>query len=166
MERVRLFDQHIASFIGRLPRRLHKPFDMLGYATPPIVWFGALLLFAIVFQNNDAAGFETTGVVLLLLPLASIIKFLFRRSRPPTIYANAMKIRSYSFPSSHAYSAALGSSYVAYLLLGHGLEWIAAIFYALIFVIGVSRVFIGAHYPSDVIAGWILGIVILMVIIL
>jgi undecaprenyl-diphosphatase len=72
-----------------------------------------------------------------------------------------MKIHSYSFPSGHAFGAMVFYglwAYLAYKYLPH--PWnitVAAILAVLIVLIGVSRVYLGAHFPSDVIGGWLLG---------
>jgi membrane-associated phospholipid phosphatase len=70
---------------------------------------------------------------------------------------------SYSFPSGHAMGSIIGIGMLLYVL---GLYWhpsrlvrIASIVAACIFVglVGVSRVYLGVHYPSDVMGGWAAG---------
>jgi undecaprenyl-diphosphatase len=97
----------------------------------------------------------------MCIPLATVLKLVVRRSRPKTLYAQQMKIKSYSFPSSHTYSATIAGGYFAIISLAM-LPGLAGYFMTsgwilLIVIIGVSRVHIGAHYPTDVSAGWLLG---------
>ena len=61
-----------------------------------------------------------------------------------------------SFPSEHATLAAAGAVWL--WKFGHKKSAIWGGFLA--FCIGILRVFVGVHYPSDVIAGWVLGMVI------
>lgn len=159
MKTLREFDTAMTAAVARLPKHLHRPFDVLGYAVPPSTW--AIALTAYTLAAYDGSLRMPSLIVLLFIPGATISKFLFKRHRPPTIYAGNMRIKSYSFPSSHAYSAALGAGFFAaaafssqFAILGVALILLAAI-------IGVSRVFLGAHYPSDVIGGWLLGSMVL-----
>ena len=75
-------------------------------------------------------------------------------------------VTHYSFPSGHS-----ASSLLAYGLLGYiGAHYLsptagsilAAAIGALMILIGASRVYLGAHFPSDVIGGWVFGGVILL----
>jgi undecaprenyl-diphosphatase len=88
----------------------------------------------------------------------AILKLLFQRDRP-SLWYSAIVEHSYSFPSGHAMvSSAL---IVCVLLLVWQTKWripatIGGLF--LIFMIGLSRLYMGVHYPTDVIAGWSVGI--------
>ncbi|HEX8390289.1 MAG TPA: phosphatase PAP2 family protein [Candidatus Saccharimonadales bacterium] len=157
MNQIRTFDVAITKLIGKLPKRLHSAFDVLGYMTIPTVWAFLLLIF--IVRWADEPRVLTEGIiVLLLVPVATITKLFIRRHRPMTIYADAMNVKSYSFPSSHAYTAALVGGYFASVAFQSGLTALSMAFVALVGLIGVSRVHLGAHYPSDVIVGWLLGI--------
>ncbi len=92
--------------------------------------------------------------------LNRVIKLLIQRPRPTTNLL--MHYSSYSFPSGHSSAAAL---VLGCLIL---LTWrvvrrnwikvtITTILVMLVLAIGFSRVYVGAHYPSDVLAGWCLG---------
>lgn len=101
--------------------------------------------------------------------ISSVLKVFLRRSRPENDYVRNMMIQTFSFPSGHA-AGALASFGMVGLLLANAWQWnmlsvavIAGIF-VLNFIIGVSRVYLGAHYPSDIIGGWIVGSIGLVVI--
>lgn len=152
------FDTKLTKSIGRIPAGVQPYFAWLGRLTTPLLW---ATMFTAVHALSVTPGRLTEPVlaVILLLPVATLMKLFFRRQRPPTIYAAAMRVKSYSFPSSHAYSAALAGGYMGAEALYVGAWGLVVLFGALIFLIGVSRVHVGAHYPSDVIAGWLLGTV-------
>jgi undecaprenyl-diphosphatase len=150
------FDTVLTKVIGKLPKGLHPFFDGLGYITMPAVWFIAMGAW-VVFRTLAGESIITELVVLAGIPVATVLKLFIRRQRPMTIYAEAMKVKSYSFPSSHAYSAALVCGYFSNLTFSSGLDAVAIGLMGLATLIGISRVHLGAHYPSDVVAGWLLG---------
>jgi hypothetical protein len=65
-----------------------------------------------------------------------------------------------SFPSGHAQNAVAGWGYMAYRLRSR-LFWVVAFVFVL--CIGLSRLVVGVHYPHDVLAGWIIGLILLVV---
>jgi len=93
--------------------------------------------------------------------LVGQLKSLFGRARPD-IVPHFIEASSFSFPSGHASTAAAFYLTVAALLM---LEFrsariiIISLAAAVIFLIGFSRIYLGVHYPSDVLAGWAIGAV-------
>jgi len=93
-----------------------------------------------------------------------VLKAMIHRTRPQ--YAAAfLHGTSYSFPSGHAMGSMIGYGFVAYAIVLTG-EWAGwhrqAVFSAaglMTLLVGVSRVYIGVHYPSDVVGGWAAGLV-------
>jgi membrane-associated phospholipid phosphatase len=91
-----------------------------------------------------------------------LLKSVMQRARPP--YAAAyLHGTSYSFPSGHAMASTIGYAMLAYLVsrLADLRGWRRASLFAgagvLIAAIGLSRVYLGVHYPSDVAAGFAAG---------
>ena len=109
-------------------------------------WSASLLLFATI-----------SGKL-----LNTILKLFYDRTRPSIVEALA-NVSSPSFPSGHAMSAMVVYGSVAYLVgrlePGRNLRittWLVATL--VILAIGISRTYLGVHYPSDVVAGFIAGL--------
>ena len=88
------------------------------------------------------------------------VKDLVARPRPVT--ADAMETDSFSFPSGHAMVGLLLYLFIAHILANEikrnvGKLILAAASFLLIILIGISRIVLGAHYPTDVIGGYLLG---------
>ncbi len=98
---------------------------------------------------------------------SSLFKLLLARSRPDTAHA-LIEQGGYSFPSGHALGAFFFYGVLAYFLYTLAqtkatrvsITFLATI---LIGLIGVSRLYLGVHWLSDVVAGWIMGATILIV---
>jgi undecaprenyl-diphosphatase len=120
----------------------------------------AVILHFVLAHRRRAAGFVAVCVSGALL-LSSLLKSVFGRPRPDLV-PQLSYVASSSFPSGHSMLSA-----VVYLTLGallarfqpalvlkaHVLAW--AILLTLL--VGVSRVYMGVHWPSDVLAGWAAG---------
>jgi len=95
--------------------------------------------------------------------LNAAMKYAFNRPRPAVV-PHLREVFSTSFPSGHAMESA-----IVYLTLGAMLMRVAerratklyclAVAMLLTAIVGVSRVWLGVHYPTDVIGGWMIGFV-------
>jgi undecaprenyl-diphosphatase len=136
--------------------------DLTAIGGPTVL---ALVVFAVVGFLALQTRYRTALVVLITAAsgeAANIaIKNAFMRPRP-TVVPHLREAFSTSFPSGHAMESA-----IIYLTLGAMLMRLAerritklycmgmAIFVT--FLVGVSRVYLGVHYPTDVLGGWIFG---------
>lgn len=89
------------------------------------------------------------------------LKLVFQRARPE-LWEVAARPTSYSFPSGHALSSMMVYGVLAYLLAQlypqwRWYYWLGAALW--IFLIGFSRVYLGVHWPSDVLGGFALGFI-------
>lgn len=160
------YDKYFAEAVALIPDSLRPYSSRLGRMTLPSIWAIILCVINVIILLSGYQKLAILGfVVVACIPIGTVMKLLFRRSRPKTIYAQNMKIKSYSFPSSHAYSATIAGGYLALVclaLLPLPVSLIASAIIALFIVtIGLSRIHVGAHYPTDVTAAWILGAAVL-----
>jgi undecaprenyl-diphosphatase len=88
--------------------------------------------------------------------VAQLLKALIHRPRPE-VFFGLVSAETYSFPSGHAFVPAVLFGIMAGILAA-GARWRAAVV-VMAALLGFSRVYLGFHYPSDVVAGWALAVV-------
>ncbi len=95
--------------------------------------------------------------------LTWVLKLLFGRPRPETMTELA-RATSGSFPSGHSLVAMVVYLTLGVLLASSDSRLRFKLYYVLlaltvVFLVGVSRAYLGVHYPTDILAGWSLGLV-------
>ena len=87
-----------------------------------------------------------------------LLKWVFQRARPDI--NRLIEITGYSYPSGHSMGAFSFYSVLAYLLWRHidsraGRGALIAVSIVMILSIGLSRIYLGVHYPSDIVGGYL-----------
>ncbi len=104
-------------------------------------------------------GFELISGTLTLRLAVELVKALVRRGRPFIRLSQARivgrRAGGRSFPSGHTSQA----FFMATLMAGyfHAGGWAVCLLCAIALLVGITRMYVGAHYPRDVLAGAILG---------
>ncbi len=144
----------------------HTPFSDRGMSRLSWVMTGGtgwLLILAAATLLDRRRGWKATLAVAPALWLATAtvehpIKKWFRRRRPFVSLVQAIivgrKPGSYSFPSGHSAAAFAGAMLLARQYPGGGRG-----FFGLAALVSFSRIYLGAHYPGDVLSGSMLGMV-------
>jgi undecaprenyl-diphosphatase len=141
--------------------RLMMGFSFLGsVATVGVLCVVILSAFLYFRQIRLAALLAVTMIGMAALDF--LLKLAFHRPRPLAFFGPSPS--SYSFPSGHAFGALCFYGVLAAILaarapgkVAKSCIWIVAA--VLIAMIGLSRIYLGVHYPSDVLAGYCAGAV-------
>ena len=125
-----------------------------------VLLFSVLLLGLFLSQRRWGAGGMLVLISIGVQLLNDVLKTIFHRTRPEPV-AGFIQAQDYSFPSGHAMVSTAFYTYVAYLVwrLVPGM-WRFVMIAGLVLLdllIGLSRVYLQAHYLTDVIAGWVAG---------
>lgn len=141
-----------------LPEAARDVTALGSFSVLTILVVGVVAFMALVGKRWTAVFL--TGSVLSGTIVSTVLKIFFDRPRPEL--TGVAKVFTASFPSGHATISA-----VVYLTLGAVLAEIGATRRLTIFffsaaafltvIIGLSRIYLGVHYPTDVIAGWSIG---------
>ncbi len=142
---------------GRRPKWLDWAMlavTQLGSGITPVV-------IALIFYNrgNQRLAYILVLGTLTLWLCVELVKTIIRRSRPfmrlTQVRIIGLRAVGRSFPSGHTSQ----SFYLATLLVQHFHPpfWLAFPLYGIALMVGVTRMYVGAHYPRDVLAGAILG---------
>ncbi|MGT2887761.1 phosphatase PAP2 family protein [Streptococcus didelphis] len=153
---------------GNLPDNLTEFFKFITIFGNVLTQFGVVILVAGLFlikRWRTEALFLITGASVSGLAIV-IFKLLYKRTRPEI--EHLVHAGGFSFPSGHS----LGSMVIYGIILivihervtSKGLRWfLECIFALLILLIGLSRIYLGVHFPTDVLAGFIIGYALLNV---
>jgi undecaprenyl-diphosphatase len=125
-------------------------------------WYIAYIILAGIafFKGGIRGKILVVGLILLIIVTDQtgfrILKELFERIRPCRALSDAITplgcAGGYSFPSNHALNNFAAASFISRLFPNY--KWIVFIVAALI---AISRVYLGIHYPSDILGGALIG---------
>ena len=123
------------------------------------------LLSLVMLKNKRIAG--SIAINLLIFPLLNaLLKNMFKRPRPEGF--RLIEETGYSFPSGHSMAAMAFYGLIIYFIFENVKNKVAriticTILSLLIIGIGISRIYLGVHYASDVIAGFLVSIAYLVI---
>lgn len=115
------------------------------------------------FKRRSGKFIIQTGLVLLLATFSNIVlKRVFNRARPDL--EHLVSVNTLSYPSGHAMSAMAFYGFLIYLCLRYSMRpWLKILLIIVLSItiisIGISRIYLGVHYPTDVAAGFIGGFI-------
>jgi undecaprenyl-diphosphatase len=149
-------------------RELHTPLldkVMLGftYMGQPVVLLAICVVLGIVLLS---LGERSQATILVIAAagaavLNNLLKYIFGRARP-LLWERVVDVGQYSFPSGHAMISMVVYGIIGYLLSSKFPQWrllIISLTLVLVTGIGLSRLYLGVHWPTDVVAGYAAGLV-------
>ncbi|CAA9340781.1 MAG: Conserved protein with diacylglycerol kinase catalytic domain [uncultured Nocardioidaceae bacterium] len=139
----------------------------LLFATISMNVYAILVVAALLARKHQRAAFWTAGVMTGASLSTFLLKQYFRRERP-ILRDPVEQLETFAFPSGHATSIAAGMGVATVLTLmlvrRRGLRrGLVAGYVLLALVVGANRVFLGVHNTSDVVAGYSVGLLWLLV---
>jgi undecaprenyl-diphosphatase len=156
------FDEPLLEFAHASARAGFDSFFLLasevGYTG--VILADVVLVLALAVRGRRREGVFAAVAMLGSTLLNAAAKHVFRRERPSLWQSIAPEV-TYSFPSGHAMGS-ITLAWIAVLLWWHldgrrlrALRWpVTVLALAFTVSIGLSRVYLGVHYPSDILAGW------------
>lgn len=132
-----------------------------------ITWCGSAICLILVsflsffiFKNKKTSIFVWINLISITI-LNQALKFILHRPRPTDF--RIIEENGYSFPSGHSMASIAFYGFLIYLIYkkinNKYLKWGLICFLSiLILVIGISRIYLGVHYTSDVLAGFLISI--------
>lgn len=147
---------------------------VLNFIFIPITYLGnwqsiTILALLLLFFSKTR---KNIGIPFVIISISStiiykIVKSIFRRPRPDKVF-HMIEQGGFSFPSGHSMNCIVCYGILIYLVrryvknkkLANSITVLLSI---LIICIGFSRIYVGVHFPTDVIGGWSLGITVLCI---
>jgi membrane-associated phospholipid phosphatase len=124
--------------------------------------FDIALLHAAYLRQHRGAAYTLAAGVGGAAILNAVLKLSFQRVRP-SLWIPIVHESSFSFPSGHAMASSALALTIMVLVWPTRWRWPAIVLgAAYIVLIGFTRVYLGVHYPSDVIGGWAVSFVWIM----
>jgi undecaprenyl-diphosphatase len=154
-----LIIQFFASIQSTLMTNIMLFFSFLGGAFLFIAF--SFILVLLIYKKHYRETVIFLIIVLMGAVINALIKMIFARPRPDI--APYLIERDYSFPSGHSMDA-----FVFYMTLGYLMYHftrkgklslaLTALALGVVLMIGASRIYLGVHYPSDILGGYVAGV--------
>ncbi len=166
---IDLFVSHLVQRISYPPLQSYLWWvSVIGNVIPLFIILSLCLLYFYFTKHQKAAIylFSSVGVG---VATSTLLKIFFARPRPtPDLVSTLVTLRDYSFPSSHCVSFTILFGFLYYYLTIHHIKKSRSLilrltFLLLIFSVSVSRIYLGAHWLTDCLAGYFIGVIILLI---
>lgn len=126
--------------------------------SPEVVVVATVLLVGHTLLKKQYKNMFVIGLGLTTVVASSfVIKEIVQRARPE-LWQRLVAETGYSFPSGHATASSALALIVIYLFWQTKFRYLAIVIAtAYVSAIGISRLYLGVHFPTDIVAGWLFG---------
>lgn len=159
-------DSFVYGFISKyITNNLTTMVKYLTYLGSALVVILSTLLVLIIFKDKKYFKYISLNLILITL-FQLVLKNIFSRERPIDI--NLIEETGYSFPSGHSLTAFAFYGFIIYLIniskLSKRSKIIYTVFFSLIIlIVGISRIYLGVHYFTDVIGAYTFSLAYLII---
>ena len=156
MDQVMQFEIQITLFIQHIFAGFVNPFKAITFLGNEE--FYLVVMPALYWCIDATLGFRLGVMLVMTNSINGYIKVLFHSPRPFWMDSRVkayISETSFGFPSGHSQNAAAMWGMMAASLKK---KWATSVCVVIIFLIGLSRIFLGIHFTRDVIGGWIIGL--------
>lgn len=164
LDHIHWLDSNVYNFV--ISFKTQDVTNMFKILSDIIYLVAVICLLFLIFYKNKKASFLVMLNLILSFFTSTVLKLIFRRSRP--IGIALVLEHGYSMPSSHAFVSTAFFGFIAYFIYknfekGKLRTFLLMFFMFYVFMIGLSRVYLGVHYASDVLLGFSTGLIYLVV---
>ena len=163
---IELFDNYIYNLIHGISNKyldiFFKYFTHIGDTIPVIL----IALVIVCFLKKQKDRIHLVSSLITTVSFNQILKHIIMRPRPP-MERRLIKQGGFSYPSGHSMISLCLYGFLIYLVVTKIKNKKLKIFLTIllsimVLLVGISRIYVGVHYPSDVIGGFLLSLVILI----
>lgn len=152
----------VIKFSSETMTKLMKIFTFLG-STPFIIGLCILIFIILMLLKKKDYAFKCAGILVISTLLNNIVKVIIRRPRPE--YITVIE-KTFSYPSGHTMASVTLYGFLIYYLFKTKISKSYKILFSILlgiipFVVAISRIYLGAHYFSDVFGAMLLSLALL-----
>lgn len=157
----------VLNFYSATTDKIMQIFTFLGSTTWIIILSLVIFFFFLLYEKRNNFAFATAFVIIVSTILNQVTKYVIRRPRPS--YMPEGLETSFSYPSGHTMASVSLYGFIIYMICKSKISKGNKIFFSgllvlLIFFIMTSRIYLGAHFFSDVIGGLLFSSLLLVTI--